>query len=151
MKPFSHLFYRIPFSETDAMGIVHHGNPPLYLERGRIELLRLIGHDYLKITEQGLHFPVVEMSLRYKRPLKFDDIIVVETFITLLTKTRLNFDYRIYRTSELALPVMAAEKFTGEELVLGQSQHCCTNDQGRPVAIAKELFDKLSEIFKEQK
>ena len=39
---------RIRYGETDQMGVVYHGNYPLYLEMGHIEWLRKLGISYKK-------------------------------------------------------------------------------------------------------
>ena len=61
--------YRIPFSETDAMGIVHHSNYARYFERGRIELLRELDLPYARLMEGGCHFPVLEMHTIFRKPM----------------------------------------------------------------------------------
>ena len=148
MENFGKLFYRIPFSETDAMKIVHHCNHPKYFERGRVEFLRLAGFDYLRMTQEGFHFPVTSLIVNYKRPLIFDDVLLIETNISELTKTRLNFSYKIFKTNELALPNISAEKNPGTPLVTGESHHCCVRDDGRPVEIPSAVYEALLKNWK---
>ena len=143
MKTFCRLYYRIPFSETDAMGIVHHSNHARYLERGRVEFLRLVGLDYSGIMKSGFHFPLTEMNVAFKQPLVFDEIIVIEASIASLTKVRLNFEYKIYRADALALPEVSREPLVGKPKVIGQTNHCCVNNAGRPVEMDEKLYAAL--------
>ncbi|NCW48253.1 MAG: hypothetical protein EBV88_02085, partial [Actinobacteria bacterium] len=50
---FSHIV-RVRFSETDAMGIVHHSRYLPYMEEARVEYLRHIGHPYHEIRDAGV-------------------------------------------------------------------------------------------------
>src|ERR1700733_3764095 len=106
MSTFCRLYYRVPFSEIDAMNIVHHSNHARYLERGRIEFLRLVDLDYVGIMKRGMHYPLTEMQLEFKKPLYFDNVLLVETSVSLLTRVRLNFAYKIYTVPELQLPTL---------------------------------------------
>ncbi len=129
------LEYRVPFSETDAMGIVHHANYPLYFERGRVELLRELGRPYAELVERGLHFPVLSMNLEYRKPARFDDILIIKTHVGEISKTRLRFDYKIHSNPNDTL------------LVQGSTEHCCVNETLRPVAIPTEEFTLLSKAL----
>jgi acyl-CoA thioester hydrolase len=72
---------RTRFAETDAMGIIHHAAYLPYLEEARVEYLRSIGHPYdaVRAGDSGdaREFPVLEVSVQYRRPLGFDDEVAV--------------------------------------------------------------------------
>lgn len=59
------------------MGIVHHGRYLPYLEEARVEYLRSLGHPYSENRQAGRDFAVLECHLRYRAPLRFDDIVTV--------------------------------------------------------------------------
>ncbi len=88
---------RVRFGETDMMGIVHHAAYLLYFEAGRVEYLRRRGVDAAAWRSLGLHFPVVEATLRYRKPATFDELLVVETELPQVSRVTLNFTYRISR------------------------------------------------------
>lgn len=146
---FCRIFYQIPFSETDAMGIVHHSNHAKYLERGRVELLRHVGSDYLSITKRGLHFPVIELNVRYRRPMHFDDRILIETRVSLLSRTRLNFAYNLFRCEMMERDTLAKQPYKGELLCTGETFHCCINQEGKPIEIPADVFRTLESIHGE--
>jgi acyl-CoA thioester hydrolase len=55
------------------MGVVHHASYLRYLEDGRVEYLRAMGHPYAAIRAEGVDFAVVGVHLTYHAPLRFDD------------------------------------------------------------------------------
>jgi acyl-CoA thioester hydrolase len=78
--PFTHGL-RTRFAETDAMGIIHHAAYLPYLEEARVEYLRAIGHPYDSVrdgdADEAREFPVLEVSVHYRQPLRFDDEVEV--------------------------------------------------------------------------
>jgi acyl-CoA thioester hydrolase len=91
----THLVVRARFCETDLMGIVHHGTHLQYFEAGRIEYLRRRGLDYTRLTERGIHLPVVEAAVRYRRAIFFDQLVSVETRLVELGRVKVGFAYRL--------------------------------------------------------
>lgn len=146
---FSYMPYRIPFSETDQMGIVHHSYYTRYFERGRIEFLRQIGINYRDLAEEGVHFPVLRTDCKYRRPLRFDDNISIESWISFLSKTRLCFQYRILRYEGEPKYRFVKTRVGGalEMFTTGESEHCCLAPDGKPQRIPTELLKKLSEFY----
>jgi acyl-CoA thioester hydrolase len=97
----THSKLRVRFCETDLMGIVHHSNYLAYFEAGRVEWLRRRGVTYVDWTARGVHLPVVEASVRYKAPARFDDVIHIETRLSELRSASLRFEYRMWRDETL--------------------------------------------------
>jgi acyl-CoA thioester hydrolase len=95
------LRIRVRFCDTDLMGIVHHANYLAYFEAGRVEWLRRRGVTYASWAERGMHLPVVDASVRYRAPARFDDVLAVETVLTQLRSLSLRFVYRIARDGAL--------------------------------------------------
>lgn len=143
-----YMSYRIPFSETDAMSIVHHTNHPRYFERGRVELLRQIGFNYTKVMERGIHFPLTAMNVTFKKPLRFDDIILIETKISRLHRVRLNFSYRLLRGTELKDPFITSEALPNDVLALGVTEHCGVNNDGKPCEMDEDMVAVLQKHFR---
>lgn len=96
----SRYLVRVRFGETDLMGIVHHGTYISYFEVGRVEYMRRRGLDYHSWTELGIHLPVVEAYVRYRKTARFDELLCVETRLSELARVRVRFDYRLLRTEE---------------------------------------------------
>ena len=89
---FSHRI-RVRFSETDAMGIVHHSRYLPYLEEARVEYLRHIGHPYNEIRAEGVDMAVLEAGVQYRQPLKFDDVIDVHVAMGPVTRATFQMVY----------------------------------------------------------
>jgi acyl-CoA thioester hydrolase len=92
---------RVRFCETDLMGIVHHAQYLTYFEAGRVEWLRRRGITYTSWTEQDIHLPVVDATLKYRAPARFDDILVVETRLADLRWASVRYTYVITRGADL--------------------------------------------------
>jgi len=73
---------RVYYEDTDAAGLVYHGNYLKYMERARTEWLRAIGYsqDQLK-TGEGVLFVVTQANLRFLKPARFDDRLEVRSIL----------------------------------------------------------------------
>ena len=71
----------IEFYDLDPMQIVWHGNYLNFFELGRRSLLEKIGYGYNEMKESGFAFPVVEISAKYLRPLKYKERICIKAIL----------------------------------------------------------------------
>lgn len=92
--PFVHRL-RVRFAETDAMGVVHHGAYLPYLESARVEYLRSLGHPYAGLRQEGIELPVIELAVRYLRPVRFDDLVDVHLAVASSSATTLQLGYLV--------------------------------------------------------
>lgn len=99
--PFRHRI-RVRFAETDAMGIVHHSRYIPYFEEARVEYLRHLDHPYTLWREQGLDAAVLEVFVRYRQALRFDDVIDVHVLLATATRTTFQMAYLVMRGDEVA-------------------------------------------------
>ncbi|HET7315694.1 acyl-CoA thioesterase [Salinisphaera sp.] len=67
----SHIEFQVPFFDVDSMQIAWHGHYAKYFEMARCQLLEDIGHDYDAMKASGFSWPVVDLRIRYMRPLTF--------------------------------------------------------------------------------
>lgn len=86
---------RTRFAETDAMGIIHHGTFPAYLEEARAAMLRGAGFPYEEVRTgvDGIDFAVLELYVRHRKPLRFDDLVAVHVVVDDLTRTTFQVGY----------------------------------------------------------
>jgi acyl-CoA thioester hydrolase len=96
---------RVRYSETDQMGVVYHGNYAAYFEMGRVEWLRNMGVSYKWMEENGVMLPVVSLTMNYKKPARYDDLITVKTVFKSQTSVKIEFDYEIYNEKEELLTI----------------------------------------------
>lgn len=69
---------RVRFNETDALGIVWHGNYIKYFEDAREAFGREFGITYLSVKDAGFSTPIVESQTKHKLPLSYGDVCSVE-------------------------------------------------------------------------
>lgn len=90
-----HIQVRVRYSETDQMGVVYHGNYIPYFEIGRVEWLRDKGVSYKSLEEGGIALPIVSMTLNYKKPARYDDLLNIKTTFKSHSSVKLEFDCEI--------------------------------------------------------
>lgn len=132
---FTETAQRVGVADTDLMGIVHHSNYVRYFEDGRLEYMRRRGAPYKQLVERGLHMPVVELQLRYKKPAHFDDLLCVTTRLGALTRVTLRFDYGVRRVEPAAEPP--------EQLIEGHILLACVDARQRPRGIPDDFVQIL--------
>ena len=123
---------RVRFAETDLMGIAHHTSYATYMEVARVEWLRLRGVTYAAWAEAGVHLPVVQLSITYRAPCRFDDELDVETLLGEVRAASLRFDYRIVRVRDETL---CAE---------GSTRLACVDGQGALRRLSAEMVAALA-------
>ncbi len=86
---------RVRYAETDQMGVVYHGNYAQYFEMGRVEWLRNMGVSYKWMEQNGVMLPVVSLTMNYKKPARYDDLLTIKTKMLKLSSVKIEFDYEI--------------------------------------------------------
>ncbi|HXO04373.1 MAG TPA: thioesterase family protein [Candidatus Sulfotelmatobacter sp.] len=123
---------RVRYAETDQMGVVYHGNYFTWFEVGRVELCRQLGFEYKRMeAEDDSFIVVVDAHCRYKRPARFDDVLVIRTKITEARRRTVRFGYEI------------ADQASSEVLAIGDTLHVICDRLGRP----KSLPEKYRKYF----
>lgn len=129
--------HRVNFYDTDAMAVVHHSNYIRWFEIGRVEFLREAGITLEQLMDAGFVFPITDVSCRYLSPGKFDDVLLIETKPTALTKVKMAFDYRILREADKAV------------LVEGHTQNVFTSrETGLITRLPENYYLKLQAAWK---
>lgn len=103
---------------TDYAGIVWHGSYIAWMEEARVECLRSIGIEFADLVALGCDMPVVDLSVRYHRPLRMGMSAVLKTRMADTEGVRINWDYQIqsadgqelYVTAKVTLVVVDREK-----------------------------------------
>ncbi len=87
---------RVPYSDTDVMGYLHHSNYARYYETARWEMFRDLGIPYKEIEDAGCLLPVISMDFKFVRPAVYDDLLTVKTNLKKLENPRITFVYKMY-------------------------------------------------------
>jgi acyl-CoA thioester hydrolase len=123
---------RVRYAETDAMGIVYHTNYIVWFEVGRGEFMRQRGGNYREFEEQGLYLPVTEVDARFVAPARYDDAVVVRTWVAEARSRSVTMYYEVLMQD------------TGQLLVTGHTKHFCTDREGRVRRFPQGLVDAFS-------
>ena len=106
---------RVRYAETDQMGVVYHSNYLVYFEIGRTETMRHLGISYADLEARGYVLAVIESQMRHMGSARYDDELIVRTWLREVTKTRLRFEYHVLRgESLLASERHPTARFVGE-------------------------------------
>ena len=98
--------HRVRYRECDPMGIVYHAHYIDMFEAARTEALRATGVSYRQLEEKGYFMPVLDLSVKYNSPARYDDLLIVQCDVTLSdSRVRILFDYEVRRKGESPLLV----------------------------------------------
>jgi acyl-CoA thioester hydrolase len=132
---------RVIYADTDAMGVVYHGNYIKWFEIGRTEYLRQIGYPYAALEKEGLWLPVTKVACEYKRPARYDDLISIAAWVEALGGASIVMGYEIRREGD------------GELLAAGKSWHGITDHNLKPMRLKRMmpgLYAAVVESFESQ-
>ena len=131
--PFRHI-YRVVYADCTVGNHIYYSRYLDILEAARGEFFRHLGIPLLELQAQDTLFPVIESHLRYKSPARYDDILTIELWTTLVHGARLNFGFRILKEDK--------------SLILeGETCHVCTGVNEKPKRLTPELTEKLSKFL----
>ncbi|MGH8203424.1 MAG: tol-pal system-associated acyl-CoA thioesterase [Burkholderiales bacterium] len=121
---------RVYWEDTDAGGVVYYATYLKFLERARSEWLRTVGVDQAALLrDERLQFVVVEANVRYHRPARFDDELVVTAKLAELRGASVTFAQEVRRDGD-----------AGELLVSATVRAACLDsDSLRPRPLPKIL------------
>ena len=128
---------KINYYETDRMGIVHHSNYIRFMEEARCYLLEKFDMSYSAFEEKGIMIPVLGVNCTFKHHVTFNDIILIKLYVKEFNGVRLTMGYT------------ATEKNTGEVVFTGETRHCFTDNNLKPIRlqkIATDFYEKFNNL-----
>lgn len=124
----------VRYAETDMMGVVYHGSYLPWLEVARTAMLAAEGIPYRELEAAGFFLPVIEVNMRYLKPAKYPDVVVVTAVMREKPSLRIRIDYELHR---------------GEErLAVGHTAHVFIDKEGRPVRPPAEFVSVMAAKFR---
>ncbi len=124
---------RVRLNETDAVGIVFHGNYFIYMDVGRVDYLR-----NLDLMEQGRPIKgfdnvVVHSACDFHHPAGYDDAIVVHIRIAEIGRSSFRFEFLFF------------DKKTNRHLASGESVHCAIDRPTmKPVPVPEAFRSRIA-------
>lgn len=119
--------FRVRYAETDQMGIVYYANYLVWMEVGRIEYCRAAGVSYRDMEDQdGILLVVAEASCRYLSPARYDDHVIVRTWIAAAHPRMMRFAYEMFETTHR------------RRLAEGETKHVFCDRDHKPVKLPEK-------------
>lgn len=128
-EPFRYQ-HRVTYAECTIGDHIYHSRYLDLLEAARGEFMRLSGMTVREWQEQDHIFPVIEARLRYRFPARYDDMLTIEVWTTLVERVRLNFGHRILNQD-------------GKLILEAETFHACTSRDEKPKRLPTDLAEKL--------
>ncbi len=130
----AHLFpLRVYFEDTDVAGIVYYANYLRFMERARSDMIRAAGVDQLaELKRSGSAYVVVDVAIRYRRPGRLGDDLVVVSTVDEVRASSVHIQQRVMRGAE----VLTEARLTAAFL----------DGEGRPRRQPKDWVEKFSQI-----
>jgi acyl-CoA thioester hydrolase len=122
----------VPFHDIDSVGIAWHGHYAKYFEIARCELLDGFNYGYNAMRESGFIWPIIDLRVRYIKPMRFGQRILVQATLR-EWENRLLIDYLI------------SDAQTGERLTKGQTSQVAVNASSGEMCLVSPpiLFERL--------
>ena len=127
---------RVRLPETDAMGVVFHGNYFTYLEVGRVDYLLNLGLTEGSRPIRDFDNVVVGAHLDFRSPSRLHDVLKIEVRVSEIRTASIRFDFRIRNRRS---NVLIAEGYT---------IHCAIGEdfKAQPVpASFREVIDQFEQ------
>ena len=122
--------YRVPYADTDQMGVVYYGNYLTLFERARNELMRSFGCTYRECEAEGWMLPVVHAEVDYRSPARYDDMLEIAAWLSEAHGVRCKVRNAVLRGGEL--------------LASGWTVHACVDAKTRrPARLPEWLKEKV--------
>jgi len=127
---------RVRYGETDKMGVAHHGAMVTWLEVGRVEWCRAVGVPYSEVEAAGFNMAVAELTVRYMKPIFFDEKITIETVAENFTARLARFSYRIFNSKQ-------------ELAVVGSTRHLVVGKTLIRTSLSPELMTRFRRVLEQ--
>lgn len=95
------LEIQVRYTECDPMGVAHHGTYATWFEMGRTELLRECGVRYRDLEDEGVFIVVAKLEIKYKKPARYDDVLILRTTLENLSRAKMEFNYELVHENVL--------------------------------------------------
>lgn len=129
---------RIYYEDTDFSGSVYHASYLRFCERGRSDLLRLLGIHHHELNGAGrLGFVVRRMACEFLSPASIDQVVEVETRFIGCSGARLEIDQQVVRG--------------GRTLFRAAVTAAVVDGRGRPKRLPKPLLEAISRFHRQRR
>ncbi len=148
--PVTYHRHRVPFYETDAMGLVHHSNYVRFLELARIRWMDEHHRPYREYVAEGLHFATTRVEVDYLRGLRFDDEVEIAVWLDWVRGASLRMEYALTLCDSAPLRLAARGDAPREFVARGATEHAMVDTSGRVRRIPEAQRRAMARIASER-
>jgi acyl-CoA thioester hydrolase len=93
---FFRALVRVRWADTDAAGVVWHGNFFRWFEAAEEEMYRALGEPRQALLEQlGIMMPRIDVSARFRSPARPDELLVIGIALSELSERRIGYTFDV--------------------------------------------------------
>lgn len=124
------------------MCVAHHGSYAVWLEEARTEMLRQSGISYADMEASGAFLVITRMELKYRRSIKYDDVIAIRVDASAMGRTRLRHEYKLVLIERMGKKPDPTDPGTPIDGVcaIATTELACVDTNGRPGAMPAWLL-----------
>lgn len=121
---------RVRYGETDQMGHAYYANYLYWFEVARGAWCRDRGFTYKQLESMGYLLPVVEVHVRYKGEVKYDDLITIRVSMPEIKRAAMRFAYEVVSED-------------GRLLTEGYTWHVLMGSERKAISVPPDIRDML--------
>jgi acyl-CoA thioester hydrolase len=120
---------RVRYAETDQMGVAYYANYLVWMEVGRVECCKALGFRYRDMeVDDGVLLAVAWTSCRYCSPARYDDEVLIDTWVEQANSRMVRFGYEMREAS------------SGRKLATGETAHVFCGRDMRPTRLPEKYY-----------
>ncbi len=125
----------VRWEDIDAAGIINYQAYLRFFGLAEAELLRSAGLNYSYLFETlGIWLPRVRVECNFRKPVKLDELLVVEAFFSRIGRTSVHLDFEVRRKAELTEVVA-----TGRYVLV-----CVRQGTFAPIPVPEEIRTRIA-------
>lgn len=128
---------RVRYAECDPMNVAHHASYLPWLEIGRTEMLRATGASYEKMERDGLYLVITRCEVKYRRPIRYDDVLDIRTTLDSASKIKLRHTYEVALTERQGRAPDPTDPAVPDDLIcaIATTELACVDRSGKPTPL----------------
>lgn len=124
---------RVFYEDTDAAGIVYYANYLKFIERGRTEMMRLLGFEHSALrAAQAIHWAVHRCTIEYRLVARLDETLIVES--------------RIAAVRGASLDIVQIVRRGGQVVAEATLELVCIDATGKPARLPATIRKQLGNL-----
>jgi len=128
----------VRWEDIDAAGIINYQAYLRFFALAEAELLRSAGLNYRFLFESlGIWLPRVRVECNFFRPVKLDELLVVEAYFSRIGRTSIHLDFEVRRKTDPSERVA-----TGRYVLV-----CVRQGNFEPVPVPAEIRDRIAKFL----